>query len=186
MEEEWDHDPQAEEGNLKNETFIFEEPSSSGTFADFGDEEKTPANTSLIRAQHEARERRIGFEMDVTRYLAKMPDELSLPGSVLLAKESREEIQKYEDMYQHLDTGLKDILRRYDPGIKIPSFHDLLAADPRTAAVLASDMHREVKQSFYHQLSLRTFREVIGLLDLFASFAENIANAKYMREHPDA
>lgn len=171
------------------ETFVFRvDDERSHThippLGDYRDAESTRAHAEMIRAQYEARERRLAFELEVSRHLTKMPRELTLPAAYFLAKKSPEEIVRYEEMYRYLDTQLKDLLRRQNPDVSLPSFDDILtSAQP---GILLRAMHKEVRNAFYLLLTQRTFSEMVGLLDLFGAFAENIQHAKHIQAHPEA
>lgn len=148
------------------------------------DDDKTPVAEKPEKMEQEAREREVQLALELTRYFARLPEDMSLPASRFLANSSPEEIAAYEEMYRHLDTELKDILRKYATVYTppLPSFDDFLSLDiyqvrQHTAAL------RWAVTRYSPLLPKHLYREVFGNLTLYAAFAENIANAKYIQQH---
>lgn len=166
------------------DTFVLESPRDRATSVDyrrddqFKDLEGTPVQqTEMARVQREFRERRSELALAVTKYLTKVPEIMSLPAAPLLANYSASEIAAYEDMYRHLDTELKNILRTHSSDASFPSFDAFLEGGQVNNA--SRDLRRSIDRNVH--LDVRLHREVSGLLELYAAFAENIGNAKYLQ-----
>ena len=150
----------------------------------YEDHGRTPVAPEYVRAQREAREQRNELALELSKYFARLPEIMSLPAAHILAGYTPEEIADFEDMYRHLDTQLKNILRKfatkYTP--PFPSFDDFLSHSSRALGQDALALRRATAWYSY-LLPPHLRREVSGNLELYGAFAENIANAKYIQKN---
>jgi len=171
--------PVPSEGELPSEdTFIHD----NDTFVDDTDLARDPEasaqHAAMIQAQRESREKRSELALAITKYLAKIPEAMSLPAAFVLAERSESEVSAYEAMYRRLDTELKNILGTYPSDVPLPSFDAFLDGGQ------ANNATRNLRSAFskYVYLDPRLHQKVSGLLELYAAFAENIGNAKYLQK----
>jgi hypothetical protein len=154
------------------------------SLADHEDDDRTPVNPPALEEElRREREHITGLGNEIAHYFRDVPDSLTIPAAFFLAKETAEYIASLEDVYRHLDTKLKDILRKYVPNIELPSFDELLVGGVASGKLVAQ-MHGDVKRYFSWLLPNHLFSEVQGQLSLYAAFADNLANAKYLQTMP--
>lgn len=165
------------------ETLVFDEHSASTIFPEDGsiDSDKTPSHSPEMVRQLERRDNRTELALAVTKYLAKLPEVMSLPAPRILATYSEPEILEYEQMYRHLDEELKGILEQHGPsGIKFLAFDEFLRA---SSSMTSTDKLEEQYRWYAHFLPKHLYRQVVSSLELYAAFAEVIGNAKLIQKH---
>lgn len=147
------------------------------------DDDKTPARPEIVaRLAAVDNERRDTLALDIAEFLKKVPETLSIPAYSDLAKLPKEEIQQYEETYRRLDGDLKALLEKHIPSLHLPSFDQLMEEGPSSGNLVKS-LRPSFRQEASYLLSARLFPRVANLLSLFAAFAANIGNARYIQEH---
>lgn len=167
------------------ETLVFDSRNASTFFpkedgSDSVDFDKTPTYSPEVVRQLERRDNRTELALALTKYLAKLPEVMSLPAPRILATYSQSEILEYEQMYRHLDGELKGILEEYGPrGTKFLTFHELLQA---SSSMASTDKLQEQYRWYVHFLPKHLYLQVVSSLELYAAFAEVIGNAKLIQK----